>query len=125
MRTINRATLLMIGIGFATVPANAQEATERYIPIGQSPGLSGMYTVVGEITRVDEQRGLITITTQDGDQTALVTENTRIWVDRSGERQSNITGSYADCEVGRTVEVSYVDPEEKREVDWVKVASGR
>ena len=34
---------------FSALSADAEKETELYIPIGQSPGLSGEYTVLGKI----------------------------------------------------------------------------
>jgi hypothetical protein len=34
-------------------PAYAQKATEQFIPIGQSPGISGVETRIGEIVASD------------------------------------------------------------------------
>ncbi len=47
---------IAIGVAFALLTglsiAFAQKTTERYIPIGQSPGLSGEYTKIGNIEAV-------------------------------------------------------------------------
>ena len=37
---------------------HGQKATERYIPIGQSPGLSGKYTYIGSIECIDAQNSV-------------------------------------------------------------------
>ena len=41
--------------------AHGHRATEQYIPIGQSPGLSKKYTTIGLIASVDTRRRSVTI----------------------------------------------------------------
>ena len=54
-----RATLigaaLILGSVCMTAPAGAQQATERYIPLGRSPGLSGTSTYIGRIASADSR----------------------------------------------------------------------
>jgi hypothetical protein len=56
-------------------------------------------------------------------QTVRVTEQTKIWLDRSRFQQPNRTGTFADCSVGSTAEVKFVQNERKDGgvADWVKV----
>ena len=108
-------------LGFAD-PAGAQEATERFIPIGQSPGVSGASAYLGDVVAVDVPRRTVTVRGPAGDRTIAVTSGTRIWLDRSALRQSNLTGAFADIQVGRRVEVKYEDPERRERADWIKVA---
>lgn len=103
-------------------PLGAQEATERFIPIGQSPGISGTYAYLGEVVAVDAARNTVTVRGPAGDRTIAVTERTRIWLDRSALRQSNLTGAIADLQVGRRVEVKFEDSERREKADWIKVA---
>lgn len=97
--------------------ALAQHATERYIPIGESPGVTSH---IGEIVAIDAPRRTLTIATADGRYTIRVTSATQIWQDRSGARRSNTSGTYADCEVGERAEVSYAadSPDVAR---WIKI----
>jgi hypothetical protein len=53
-----------------------------------------------------------------------ITDNTRIWVDRSSARLSNLDGDTSDLATGRRVEVSYTDPASRQSADWVKVGVG-
>lgn len=109
---------LTFGLGSALA---AQEATERYIPLGQSPGVSGVTSSYGPIAAVDEQAGTITVQHEGETRTIGVTPDTRIWLDRSRLRQVNTVGSFSDVTVGRTVEVKYEDPETAEVADWIKV----
>jgi len=101
--------------------AHGQKATERYIPIGQSPGLSGKYTSIGLITDVNTRARTITIADSAGPKTVQISDTTRIWLDRSKLRKSNITGRFTDLVKGRRVEAKYQVPERGRAVEWVKV----
>jgi hypothetical protein len=120
-----RALLTGIGVAVALLGAisngHAQKETERYIPLGQSPGVSQKYTSIGEIADVDPQKQMVTIVEPAGRRTVKITEKTRVWLDRTKLKQSNLPGSFADLQKGRRVEVKYQDPESRQVADWVKV----
>lgn len=110
------ALTLSTGSGLA-----AQEATERYIPVGQSPGVSGIYTDLGTVSEVDQEGRTITVQHEGGSRTIRVTPDTRIWLDRSRLRQVNSVGTFSDLGVGRTVEIRYQDRDTREVADWIKV----
>jgi hypothetical protein len=120
-RSMRVAVLLPVLLGW-TGTAAAQRTTEQYIPIGQSPGISGVRSYVGAITAVDPQRRTFTVQDTTGPRTIKVVEGTRIWRDRSAERLSNEAGDLSDLRVGRRVEVKYVDDQARDTADWIKVA---
>lgn len=101
--------------------APGQEATEMYIPLGSSPGVSNKAAVMGAIDSVEERSRTLHITTPAGPRTALITDRTRIWRDRSLLKLSNQAGGWADLQRGRKVEVKLEPGEGKRTADWVKV----
>jgi hypothetical protein len=101
-------------------PAYGQKATEQFIPIGKSPGLSGKYTWVGTIEQFDEQKKSLTVKTESGSKTLTVTDQTRIWLDRSKARLSNINGGFADLKKDRRVEMKYIKDRES-ELEWIKI----
>jgi hypothetical protein len=119
-RSVRVSLLLPVLLAWATT-AGAQRTTEQYIPIGQSPGVSGVRSYVGPITAVDPQRRTFTVQDTTGPRTIKVVEGTRIWRDRSAERLSNEAGGMSDLQVGRRVEVKYVDDQTRDTADWVKV----
>ena len=121
MRTLLSGIGMAVALLGATSYVHGQKETERYIPIGQSPGLSQKQTSIGEIAAVDPQARTITVTEQAGPRTVKITEKTRIWVDRTKLRQTSLTGSLADLQKGRRVEVKYADAERRQVADWVKV----
>ena len=80
----------------------AQAATERYIPIGRSPGISGIHSVAGVIESVDGRA----IAIRSGTSVVRVelADTSDIWIDRSKNKVTNLRGTPADLVVGRTVE---------------------
>lgn len=111
----------LIGLLGCLSLAQAQEATERFIPIGESPGLSGKYTVIGEIQAIDSATGTMTVAADGRTYDVKVTERTRIWIDRSHLKLAPLTGNFADCEQGLKVEVKFAAEAGKETADWIKV----
>jgi hypothetical protein len=103
--------------------ALAQKATERYIPLGASPGVSGKSSYHGSIQSVDESSRSITIASAAGTHVVQMSKSTEIWVDRSKQGASNLRGSYADCSVGRQVEIKFADLETRAIAEWIKVVA--
>jgi hypothetical protein len=109
-------------IVFAMVPVTlAEKATELYIPIGQSPGLSGKYLATGRIEQVNYQNHTLTISSGSNSYPVKVTERTMIFLDRSKLGQSNRYGSFADCKKGMTMEVRFEKDERGRPAEWIKL----
>ena len=119
-RTTALAGLLATAIAAA---ASAQRATEQFIPVGKSPGVSGTSAYTGSIHAVDAARRTVTLRGPRGETTIKVSESTRIWLDRSGQRQPTTVGKLADLHVGWTIEVKYLDLAKKEGVEWIKVAA--
>lgn len=101
--------------------AQAQQATERYVPVGESPGLSAEQTTIGRILAADSRSGTLELAGPAGSRTVKITDRTRVWLDRTPLGLTNVKGDFADCQRGRTAEVRYRDPEEQALADWVKV----
>jgi hypothetical protein len=100
--------------------AHGQKQTERYIPLGQSPGVSGKSARIGTIEATDPKARTITLALADRRYTVAVTERTRIWLDRSRLKQTALSGSYGDLRPGRRVEV-YEGPQRAGIAEWIKV----
>lgn len=115
------AAILVLPAIAAAATVQAQEATERYIPIGQSPGLSYEHTYIGPIDSVNLDERRMTMKTDSGMHSIRITDRTRIWLDRSEQKKTNLTGDPADCKPGRIVEVKFMDPETREVADWIKV----
>lgn len=120
--TVLTACLLVLG----TIPqARAQKAAERYIPLGQSPGLSGQHTLIGVIRHADPASGRVTLELQGGGTgTITVVPETRIWVDHSGLRHANAPGGFVDLTPGLLMEAMPQGAATQR-ADWVKVEPGK
>lgn len=119
----NRTTLLgstILLACLAAVPANSQQTTEQFIPIGASPGVSRILSYIGEVVAVDPATHTVTIRDEAGTYSFIVTNATRIWLDRSARKRENTTGTYADCEVGRTIEVMHL-LDDTRTAAWIKI----
>ncbi len=101
--------------------ALAQQTTEQFIPVGQSPGVSNVLSYIGEVESMDQSASTVTVAGSDGSMTYRIMPSTEIWLDRSGMGESNGVGSLADLAVSRRVEVKYQDPETRKIADWVKV----
>jgi hypothetical protein len=116
---------LLIGIGtlllWLSCLAHGQRMTEMYIPIGQSPGISGKTSLIGEITAVDRQRKTLTVSGPAGAQPVVYNDRTWIWLDRSQVRGSNRPGALAHLQTGRKVEIQFREADRKRPAEWIKV----
>ena len=115
---------LLAGLLFAPalVPtlAFAQKATEKFIAVGKSPGVSGKYTVIGEVEQFDAQNRTLTVASSSGKHTCKLGDKAKIWLDRTKLKQPNLTGSVGDLRKGRRVEIKHQDAERKI-ADWIKV----
>ncbi len=115
------ATGLLVAFLLRAPGAQGQKATEQFIPIGQSPGLSNVFTDLAAIAEVDADARTITLPVAGG-RRVKVTEGTTIWLDRSKYRQSNVVGGFEDLRVGLQVEVKYEDSQRREMAEWIKVA---
>ena len=118
MRTRCALALLVAGFSWAT-PAAAQQATERYVPIGRSPGLSDGATLLGSVEAVDVEGGLLTLQDATGSHAVETGSATRIWWDRTALGESNGVASLSDCREGLDVEVKL--DATGRLAEWIKL----
>jgi len=100
---------------------HGQEMTEMYIPIGQSPGVSGKSSLVGAIESVNVKNQTLAVSGPSGIQAVVLTDRTRIWLDRTQARLPNQSGTLANLKKGLEVEVKFRDADQKRIAEWVKV----
>lgn len=117
----NRLRVIFLALSFTACGwASAQQATEVYIPIGESPGVTANSSVTGEIKSVDYSDHRMTIEGSDGSRIVKITPRTLFYLDRNSDKKQNEAGSFEDCETGRYVEV-FVDAEGNAR--WVKIAA--
>lgn len=118
---MNRHALLSLLFAFALlnpVVTVGQQATEVYIPIGKSPGVSGVSSVIGTVRKVDYAAHTLVVRSTQKIVTVEMDTQTDYYLDRSDRRLSNSTGDMYDCKVGRTIEVKLADD---GTADWVKI----
>src|SRR3990170_4549995 len=89
-------TLVLLGQSFA----HGQRQTERFIPIGQSPGASGKATRIGTVEAVDAGAQSFGLATPEGRYTVTVPEGVPIWLDRSRQKRSALGGGFDDLKTG-------------------------
>lgn len=95
----------------------AQKATELYIPIGKSPGLSGKYTVTGRVDAV--KPGFFVV----GGVQVNVSEKTLYFLDKSKVKMSNKYGTFANVVEKSIVEVKFIDNKQNKPAEWIKIES--
>jgi len=98
-----------------------QEATELFIPIGESPGLSNKMSLIGTVESVDPQKKIVSVSSPSGAQTVTITERTPIWLDRSLDKLPNRSGAIADLQQGRRIEIKLRKDELRPVAEWIKV----
>jgi hypothetical protein len=114
--------MAIVVVALRALAAFGQEATEMFIPIGQSPGVSNKSSLLGTIKSVDHSgTRTVTVSGLAGVQTVQITDRTPIWIDRSLQKQRNQTGTLADLQPGRKVEIMLVEVAGKPTAKWIKV----
>jgi len=119
-----RNLLLFVALNAVGGLAQAQQATEMYLPIGASPGVSGKTSVVGTIALVETDGQRLSVRAGDTTVMVAIPEGTPVWQDRSRGKGPNRAGSPADLKPGVTVEVKSREtlPAESITAEWVKAA---
>jgi hypothetical protein len=112
--------IVVVALGGA-VEAFGQEATEMYIPIGQSPGVSNKSSLLGTIESVDPGKRTLTVSGPAGTRKFQIADRTAIWIDRSAQKQRNQTGTLADLQRGRKVEIKPDGGAGQAIARWIKV----
>ena len=115
--------IVVVGLGSA-LHAFGQEATEIFIPIGESPGLSNKLSLIGNLESVDPGKRMVTVSSPSGAKTVGITDRTLIWLDRSPQKQANKNGAIGDLQQGRKVEIKFRKGEPKTVAEWIKVQVG-
>lgn len=120
-RWAGTGALVVLAVLVLTAEARAQRMTERYIPVGQSPGLSGRVTTIGEIQDADAESRTVTVAANGESVTVRITDETYVWLDRSEEGLTNLDGDFSDLRPGRRAEIHYRDPDARESAVWIKV----
>jgi hypothetical protein len=123
MMNPERTALAILACLLAAAAAPAQAATEIFIPIGKSPGCSGRLTAIGRCTAVEAREQLVTVRAGERTWTGKVTEQTRIYLDRSRLGLPNTYGTFADLNGELLMEIKY-RPGERADgaiCEWIKI----
>ena len=116
--------LLAALVAACSAPAFAQKATEMFVPIGQSAGLSGKHTMMARVQSVDANARSITLVQDSTTHTVKLGAKMPLWIDRSKQQQSNSAGTLADIRPGMMAEVKFINNNRAAgEAEWVKVQS--
>ena len=121
--SVLRVILVTLGMSLMA-SAYSHPATERYIPIGYWSDVSGQDTYMGEIKTHDSAAHTMRVEGSSGARTVQLTEQTKIWLDRTAQKRTNQEGSYSDCQPGRTVEVKF-KAGSGSEAEWIKVRTNK
>ena len=118
---INRLALLAVLAGGATA-ALGQRSVEIFIPIGQSPGLSGKHTLIARVQAYDgPQKTIAVVDAKGAVATVRANPQTRVWLDRSQLGLPNRQGDFQDCRPDRMVEIKYHNNDtDAAPLDWIK-----
>ena len=101
---------------------HGQKATEMFIPIGQSPGLSNKISIIGTIDAIDARTHTIVVAGTSQTWSVLVTDRTMIWLDRSTLRLPSQKGSFMDLKPKLLAEVKYEEPGGRSgSAEWIKI----
>ncbi len=119
MNQVAKFSLVFLTLLIAA-PAAAQRATEVYIPIGESPGVSGSKSIIGTITDIQYEQREMTISSGGETRTVRITPETRYYLDKSGDKEQSVTARLEDCREGRRIE-AYVD--DGGNAVWIKIAA--
>jgi hypothetical protein len=127
LRFVTGVVVIGVLLWGGTPYAYGQKATEMFIPVGQSPGLSGKVTIIGTIKTVNARKRTIVVAGPSGTWSAEITSRTQIWLDRTKLRLSNQYGTFTDLQKGRLVEVKYEGSKRKSKgsAEWIKVQLSR
>jgi hypothetical protein len=120
---MRRTSVILAVLAFAGA-ASAHPATEQFVPIGQSPGpgvVQGIAEAVAE-PATGEGPPVVTVDNPAGDEVGayVVTDRTRVYIDRSAQGLPSLVGTLDDVQPGRVIEVRIADPA-TRAAEWIKV----
>lgn len=124
MKKIFTCLGIVVAIWVTMPNALAQKATELYIPIGKSPGISGVSSMIGTIDSVAASEHTVYMHgSKGGSYEAKLNDETKIYLDKSTLKETNQMGSYADCKEGVYCEILYKSHTRKESgvAEWIKI----
>lgn len=123
MQSHRRRIALLALLSTSAVAAWAQRGTEMFVPIAQSPGLSGKVTVIGTIESLNAAERSMTVKDAAGASVkATMVDQTRQWLDRSALGQPARKATAADYRAGMTVELKFRNNDRAAGLlEWIKL----
>jgi len=112
--------LLTVSLCLSFATGQAQQTTEKFIPIGMSPGVSGKSSYQGNITEVNVAAKSFSMQIDGDSKVISFAPTTRIWLDRSKSKKPNLDGEPGALETGSKVEVM-MDPKDPTKAAWIKI----
>jgi len=110
--------LALLASSMVSLTAAGHPATELYIPIGKSPGISHVKSYIGQIQSLSAAQVGLTMMVGDSAKYVPFNESTKIYLQYETPGKNNALGRYADCQAGRNAEVYLADDGKVR---WIKV----
>jgi hypothetical protein len=104
MRNQLKSFVLLAGAIVAAAAAG-HPATELYIPIGKSPGISNVKSYIGRIQSPGAAQNGFTMLVQDSPKYVVFDKTTKVYLQYATPGKGNRLGNYADCQADRTTEV--------------------
>lgn len=104
-----------------TSAAFSQKATEVFIPIGQSPGLSATHTTIGIVDSISLHGEIMMVSDSGRTYVVRFTRETKVYLDRTYSGGPNKIGKLTDCKRGLKVEVKYVGNKIGETAEWLKL----
>ncbi len=117
-----KSIILVLIFCWASFEAYTQATTEIYIPIGQSPGVSGKYSIIGKIEAINLNDSTVTIIQDAGSKVNVkITPGCTIYLDKNKLKMSNKKGYCANIKPGMRTEAKYKDNKPGNKLEWIKV----
>jgi hypothetical protein len=83
--------------------------------------MSGKVTLIGTVGAVDSADRSLTVLSGAGPQRVKLSNDTRLWLDRSAAQQPTQPGAIADLRSGRRIEVKFSDERGRTTAEWIKI----
>ncbi len=121
MKRNKKVIVFMVVLCCAFSGLYAQKETEVFIPLGQSPGVSGKLCVMGKVGTVSSHDSTLILGLEGGLLTSRMNGQTKIYLDKSKLKLTSTKGSLADIKPGLMIEIKYVDNKPGGLIEWIKV----
>lgn len=101
--------------------AQAQKETEIYIPIGESPGISGIVSVTGTIDSIFQVSLDSFVVTLKGGISFRTNTLTTVYLDKSLIPAKNEKGSLSGLSKNQFIEIKFRGNDPSEAAEWIKI----